>query len=191
MPLPHIIAITGNAGHGKDTCAEYLSVRYGYARYALAEPIKEAVLPLFGWDAQRIQGEGKEQVDPRYGISPRQALQALGTEFAQEDLCRLFHPFALKVGRRLWVLRLLERSKDEPYVVVSDCRFPHEADTLRKAGAKIVRVLRPSVPVDMTHESERGVGQITPDYMVPNTGSIAQLQRALDGIMHEMMGVRP
>lgn len=186
MTLPHIIGVTGNARHGKDTVAEYLSVRYGYSRYALAEPLKTACSILFDWTPQEMSGESKDTIDPRYGISPRQALQSLGTEWGQFGLSR-YPEFKARTGRRLWVNRLLARSSGEPLVVVSDVRFPHEADAILEAGGQIVMVYRDSVPVDTRHESERAVLDIRPDYVLDNCGSIEDLQRKVDAMMHKWM----
>lgn len=189
MTLPRIIGIAGNSRHGKDTCADYLAARYGYSKYALADPLKSAAALLFGWTYADMEGASKDTVDPLFGLSPRQALQTLGTEFGQYTLMRLYPDFARTTGRTLWVRRLLDRSSDEPLVVVSDVRFPHEAEALRAEGAVVVLVTRPSVAVDTRHESERAVLDVRPDYIVENAGTIEELQRRIDGVMHTIMGV--
>jgi hypothetical protein len=189
VSLPRIIALCGHARHGKDTIAEHLAARYGYARYSLAAPLKAAVLELFGWAPADLEGEAKERIDPRWGLSPRQALQALGTEYGQAGLCTLFPEFARVTGRKLWIRRLLERAGGEARVVVSDCRFPHEAEEIHAAGGIVVRVHRPSWPVDLTHESERAVSRCRDDYLVVNSGSLDDLRLEVDRLMHQIGGL--
>lgn len=183
MSLPRLVALCGHARHGKDTAADYLARRYGYARYSLAAPLEAAVCELFGWDPAEIEAK-KGDMDPRYGLSPRQALQALGTEYAQRSLCRLFPAFRETTGRGLWVKRLLERSASEPLVVVSDCRFPHEEQAIHAAGGMVIRVYRPGCPIDLSHESERAVAHVHEDALAVNGGTIEDLERELDTIMH-------
>lgn len=188
MSLPRLVALCGHARAGKDTAALYLEARYGYARYSLAAPLKAAVCDLFGWDAADLE-RIKDDIDPRYGLSPRQALQALGTEYAQRSLCRLFPVFAMTTGRGLWVKRLLERSVGESLVVVSDCRFPHEEEAIHAAGGVVIRIHRPGLPVDLSHESERSVAHVHEDALAVNGGSIEDLERELDTIMHDLGGL--
>jgi hypothetical protein len=183
MTLPRIVAITGHARHGKDTCADYLASVYGYTRYALATPLKESVCVMFGWSPEQVEGPTKELVDHRWGLSPRQALQALGTEYGQSCLCGMFPEFRLTTGRKLWVRRLLDRAGGDPRIVISDCRFPHEAEEIRRAGGVVIRVTRPGYPVDLSHESERAVDEIHPDAVVSNMGSIEDLYAVLDKAM--------
>jgi broad-specificity NMP kinase len=44
MSFPVLIGITGKAGSGKDTLAEYLQIVFGYHRYALLAPIIEKLI---------------------------------------------------------------------------------------------------------------------------------------------------
>ncbi len=188
MSLPRIIGVSGHARHGKDSTAEYLECRYGYARYSLAAPLKAACREMFGWTAHELEND-KDRVDARWGISPRQALQALGTEYAQAALPGLFPAFAERTGRKLWVRRLLERAfaRDEPLIAISDVRFPHEAEEIRAAGGIILRVFRDSVPVNSCHESERAVDEICPDWAIANNGTLDDLHREIDRVMHRIM----
>ena len=188
MTPPRIIAITGHARHGKDTLADYLVIRYGYAKYSLAAPLKAAACAMFGWSACDIETE-KDCIDARYGITPRQVLQALGTEFGQRTLCDMFPAFASATGRKLWIRSLLARSASEPRLVISDMRFPHEAEEAKAAGAYIIKVVRPSWPVDLSHESESAVAQITPDTIITNGADIPALDRQLDVLMHYLEGI--
>ena len=41
-----IIGLSGKAGSGKDTIADYLVTNYGYTKFALADAVREAVFIL-------------------------------------------------------------------------------------------------------------------------------------------------
>jgi hypothetical protein len=75
-----LIGLTGKARSGKDTVAGYLNNKHMFSHYWFSKPMKDACRTIFGWDDRHLYGDLKEVVDPVYGISPRVALQTLGTE---------------------------------------------------------------------------------------------------------------
>ena len=167
-----LIGIAGHARHGKDSAADILVARYGYKKHALADVMKEACRVIFGWTDVRLYGDLKDNIDPEYGISPRHALQSLGTEWGQHKLSE-YDSFAETTGRTLWVKSLLRRVRGD--TVISDVRFPHEVDAIRARGGIIIMVKR-EYPVDLSHESERAVILIQPDYTIHNYGTLADLE---------------
>ena len=144
-----IIGITGRIGSGKDTIANYLTTHHGFKRMSYAEPLKDAISIIFGWDRELLEGatkhsrEWREQIDPwwsdRLGIkhlSPRWVLQHWGTEVCR----RAFH-------NDIWVASIenkLRTVKDN--VVLSDCRFPNEVDAIKNSGGMSIRVERGEAP---------------------------------------------
>jgi len=167
-----IIGITGHARHGKDSTADIIVKHFAYKKHALADVMKEACRVIFGWTDEHLYGDLKEVIDPRYGISPRHALQTLGTEWGQYELSK-YDSFAEVTGRKLWVNSLLNRVHGD--TVISDVRFPHEAEAIRERGGFIIRVNR-DYPVDLTHESESAVDDIEPDFFVDNFGTLSDLE---------------
>ena len=144
-----IIGICGFIGSGKDTVADYLVNFHEFRRESFANTLKDAVAAVFGWDRTLLEGrtkearEWREQVDPWWAerlamptLTPRWVLQYWGTE-----VCRkAFHD-------DIWIASLenkLRNSKDN--VVISDCRFPNEIQSIRDAGGKIVWVQRGELP---------------------------------------------
>lgn len=179
-----LIGIAGYARHGKDTIADIIVARYGYHKRALADVMKEACRVIFGWTDAHLYGELKDVVDPRYGVSPRHALQSIGTQWGQFELAK-YDDFAAVTGRKLWVNSLLSRIQGD--TVISDVRFPHEAEAIRaRGGGIIIMVTRPHA-VDLSHESELSVKQIAPDFTIRNYGTIADLEwqtcKLMDGII--------
>jgi hypothetical protein len=144
-----IIGICGFIGSGKDTVADYLVNFHEFRRESFANTLKDAVAAVFGWDRTMLEGrtkearEWREQVDPWWAerlamptLTPRWVLQYWGTEVCR----RSFHD-------DIWIASLenkLRNSKDN--VVISDCRFPNEIQSIRDAGGKIVWVQRGNLP---------------------------------------------
>jgi len=144
-----IIGVCGFIGSGKDTIADYLVNFHEFRRESFANTLKDAVSAVFGWDRTLLEGrtkearEWREQVDAWWAerldmplLTPRLMLQLWGTEVCR----RGFHD-------DIWIASLenkLRNSKDD--VVISDCRFPNEISSIRKAGGKIVWVNRGELP---------------------------------------------
>ncbi len=156
-----IIGICGFIGSGKDTVADYLVNFHEFRRESFASTLKDAVSAVFGWDRTLLEGrtkearEWREQVDPWWAkrldmptLTPRWVLQYWGTE-----VCRkAFHD-------DIWIASLenkLRTSKDS--VVISDCRFPNEIQSIRDAGGKIIWVQRGELPTwyDLAIEANKG-----------------------------------
>ena len=144
-----IIGICGLIGSGKDTIADYLTNFHEFRRESFASTLKDAVANVFGWDRTMLEGrtkearEWREQVDAwwaeRLGIphlTPRWILQNWGTEVCRKG----FHD-------DIWIASLenkLRANTDD--IVVSDCRFPNEIAAIKKAGGRVVRVVRGAEP---------------------------------------------
>ena len=144
-----IIGVCGFIGCGKDTVADYLVNFHEFRRESYANTLKDAVASVFGWDRTLLEGrtkearEWREQVDPWWAqrlamptLTPRWVLQYWGTEVCR----RGFHD-------DIWIASLenkLRSSKD--HIVISDCRFPNEIQSIRNAGGKILWVKRGELP---------------------------------------------
>lgn len=176
--LPRIIAITGAKRCGKDTLANYIAYRHQYTRIAFADPLKEAVSALFDFSsAQTGDGNAKDVIDARWGITPRKALQFFGTEVLQYKMQELLP----NIERKFLAYSLVERiKKNEDFYVISDMRFVHEYEEINKLGACIIRIDRPlteenqnlDVPV---HPSEIEYRQIPFHLHINNDSDIASL----------------
>ena len=144
-----IIGICGFIGSGKDTIADYLVNFHGFRRESFASTLKDAVAQVFGWDRTLLEGrtkqarEWRERVDPWWAerlnmptLTPRWILQYWGTEVCRKG----FHD-------DIWIAALenkLRNSQDD--IVISDCRFPNEIASIKRAGGIVVRVVRGPEP---------------------------------------------
>lgn len=171
-----IVGICGYKRVGKDTAADAFR---GFNRYALADPLRTACCEIFGWDRKRI--EDKEAVDPFWGISPRRAMQVVGTELFRQHLV-VIEPSVGNVWINSMVRRYLACKQN---LVVSDVRFPDEADAIRQLGGWILRIHRPGYgPGD--HASERRVDEISPDAVIHNDGTIADLHDQVAALLESV-----
>ena len=144
-----IIGVCGFIGSGKDTVADYLVNLHHFRRESFANTLKDAVSAVFGWDRTMLEGrtkqarEWREQVDAWWAerlsiphLTPRWILQNWGTEVCRKN----FHD-------DIWIASLenkLRASTDD--IVISDCRFPNEIAAIKKAGGRVVRVVRGAEP---------------------------------------------
>jgi len=156
-----IIGICGFIGSGKDTVADYLVNFHEFRRESFASTLKDSGAAVFGWDRTFLEGrtkearEWREQVDPWWAerlamptLTPRWVLQYWGTEVCRKS----FHD-------DIWIASLenkLRTSKDN--IVISDCRFPNEIQSIRDAGGIIVWVQRGELPnwYDLAVEANQG-----------------------------------
>jgi hypothetical protein len=122
--MPRLIALTGPAGHGKDSVAAELEHTHGFARLSFAAPLKDAIAVLFCIPRADLEDrERKEAVIGRWNRSPRQLMQWLRAE-VRDDFFLLRADAALE--------ELMAAGRD---VVVSDCRFDNEARHLTRLAA--------------------------------------------------------
>ena len=85
-----IIGFLGKKHSGKDTAGKYMIEKHGFKRYAFGDPVKEICKILFNLTREQLTiPELKETIDKRWGLSPRQMFQRIGTEFGQFNLFKL------------------------------------------------------------------------------------------------------
>jgi hypothetical protein len=165
-----LIALTGLAGSGKSTVADYLIDQHDFVRMKFAQGLKD-MLRAIGLTDAHIEGHLKETPCPLLcGKTPREAMLTLGTEWGR-DL----------IGPDFWCNILAQRVKDSthPYIVVDDCRFPNEARTIRQLGGQVWKVVR-DVPTMINHPSETEQANLVADWICFNNGTLFDLYNVLD-----------
>ena len=208
-----LVGISGYIGSGKDTVADYLITFKGFKRMSYAGPLKDAVSSIFGWDRDLLEGstkysrEWRDTVDPWWAerldikhLTPRWVLQQWGTEVGR----RAFHD-------DIWIASIENRLRNiKDNVVISDCRFPNELKSIKRSGGITIRVSRGPNPVwheaalqyckgfytegykealkvleeHNVHASEYSSVGLDFDHYIENNGTIDDLHKKIDSIIH-------
>lgn len=180
-----IIGLSGVARSGKDTAAVYLEKEYGFQRVAFADKLKEIALVLnpyvpgvyagYHTMQEMVEQYGWDELKDR-SPDARRFLQVLGTEVGRNMF-----------GEDCWVnLALYENGKPKDGIVVSDVRFPNEAEAIRDIGGVVARIERPGAGLAggaELHPSETALDNFTFDVYLPNKGSIEDFYASIDAFM--------
>jgi len=182
-----LIGLVGTKSAGKDTFADhFISSRKNteekIVKYAFATPLKKACKELFLLSDSQLSGTiEKETIDERWGLSPRQIFQMVGTDFIRNH-----------IDPNFWLTHFeywLDSQLSTSIVIVSDVRFQNEADLIKNKGGVLVKINRSEEGVkpddDSTntdsHISEVGVDSITGiDYLIQNSGTIEHYYHQID-----------
>lgn len=194
-----LVGLLGRMGSGKDTVAKELVETYGFRQDSYASTLKDMTALLFNWDRAMLSGDtpegraAREEVDvwwsKQLGIenfTPRLALQLIGTDVFRNN----FH-------QDIWVLSVMARYRTNEHVVISDCRFPNEIQTIRQVGGRIIQVDRGEEPewwsdakiaangnthaIEVMdkhhgiHASEWAWANEAPDELIHNNGTLQEL----------------
>lgn len=137
--------------------------------YSFADSLKEIAMCLFGLNPQQCFGSNDDKNSPTqirvcdiaFALPPRTVGELKKSDQFEKPLSarEFLQYFGTNICRRIygdcWVDACIRRIRYEnkPFAVISDCRFPNEADGVQAVGGKVVRFLRNPFPDDQ-HESE-------------------------------------
>ncbi len=193
---PKLIGLTGPAGSGKDTVADYLCAAHEFSRYAYADPLRIEIAQAFGITVDLLlDRERKEKPTDLLALeccrnpyflgsindkrwtehnitlprSPRWIMQAWGTDF------RRHHN-----GQDYWIHQAENAIADMDRagitrIVVTDVRFEDEAEFIRARGGQVWHLHRPDLLAVNPHISERGVAIHDDDIEIINSTTIGNL----------------
>jgi hypothetical protein len=163
--MQQVVGLIGLKGSGKDTAASFLKAR-GFVRVAFADALYQEVADTYGVQLDLLQNRDTKEtplealalkhcrdsrfiavcrrLDP-YGTneeflekwrSPRQILQWWGTDYRRK---------IDKDSYWLDLIRGIINAYPETDFVITDVRFPNEADFVTALGGKLARIRRPSL----------------------------------------------
>lgn len=169
-----LLGLTGKKRSGKDSFARAI-YPYNFVQVRFADTLKNMLRVLLsdaGFDSKLIESliEGPDKEKPLEifgGKSARHAMQTLGTEWGD------------MVDKELWV-RIADRRirryiNSRTNVIVTDVRRPHEAELLRRRGGKIIKISRPGLESNDSHQSETELESIAADIEVINDSTLEAL----------------
>lgn len=133
-----LIGIVGLKRTGKDTMADYLVKKYNYNKVAFADPIKDILKILFGWDRDFLESNMKDE-NCKLNVIPRDMMKWVGTDIFQYEIYNRFPD--LKIPKNsIWVEAIKNRITDIEKTVISDVRFLHEVDFIKKNNGIIIYI---------------------------------------------------
>ena len=160
-----ILAFTGRKCSGKDTAYFALkSTKFNVKRFAFADKVKAVARTLFN----NIDVDNKDGGYVTIGeqqILNRDLLKFIGLKF------RELHA---DIWVDLIVNEILEAERDGFVPVITDARFPNEIEIMKRLGAKIIRVIRPSLKNNDDHISEKLCDTYDVDFEISNDGLISE-----------------
>jgi hypothetical protein len=134
MSPRNFICLAGVSGAGKDTVGGLLIRHRGFERVAIADPMKAILMTLFQLSPDQLWGEGRNVVDSRLGMAPRELYQRFGQACVELDPEVWLRPFRLRVESLLG---------SGGKVVCTDLRTANEWKVARALGATLWLVDRP------------------------------------------------
>ena len=205
-----LIVVLGKKGSGKDTFSDYIIEKHGFIKYSFADPLKKGLQHFFNLsDEQLYDPKLKEIIDPRWGVSPRQLFQVIGTDFFQYSLKQFLPKININnesddtrthwvILFKQWYEKLLKENETENEkenqkintpinVIIADGRFLHEIEEIRKMGGKIIKVVRPTLDNNKdNHKSEMEMDEIPNEYIdniIYNQGTLGEFYDMIDKLL--------
>jgi hypothetical protein len=222
-----IIGLMGHSKSGKDAIADYLVDEYEYEKVALADPMKRFCQEAFEFTDEQLWGpsERRNAPDGRYPrrvegppprnecLSPRVALQLLGTEWGRHCYEDVWVDYAIRVATKLAGTNvdgvmityymyhqsgglMLGASHPAPTgIVIPDVRFANELAAIKKAGGKVLRVVRNGADgnVGVANHASETEQKLIPDseidgVIINNVDGLPHLYKTIDSWMQRLRG---
>jgi hypothetical protein len=168
-----IIGITGLAGSGKSTAAQWLCDSYNWQNIKMAAPLK-AMLHAAGMSKECFEGELKTVPHPMFcEQTPRYVMQTLGTEWGRQLIGQ-------DIWVNLWGASAQQLNDKGTGVICDDVRFENEVDQILLLGGLIVKIDRPGTVDETNHSSEAVPDRF--DTVIVNDGTLPDFYRSVDAL---------
>jgi hypothetical protein len=174
--MKRLIGVSGKIGSGKDTVGGVLQLLFAthhpngaWDIKKYAGKLKEVAeiltgIPKINFEIQQFKNTNLPEEWNKDGeaMSVRTLLQKIGTEALRDSL-----------HENVWVNALFADYNDSSHWIITDVRFPNEAEAIKKHGGIILRIER-DVPAN-DHLSETALDDYEFDHVINNNSSIHDL----------------
>ena len=208
-----VLGLAGRKGHGKDTFAKLLLQHdKRYRRIAFADELKTICCLVYGIGRPRFDDPFEKErplaypieldkqierlrevaklpeIKPRGRVAktPRQILQFIGTDYIRAVKPTYWVDF---------VIDTIEQEKDKDVrFVITDARFPNEADRIRNIGGHVLRLERLAKQDDPVAEHASENLDFAPDFtlaIMENNWTLPQLiaiGSSMDQLQNRLLG---
>ena len=174
-----IIGICGKKFSGKSTLATLLHNATGYEVVSFADKLKDVTCVLSGCTRKDLEDyEFKEKrcvppyLVPYCGDVEKPTFRAFLQHFGSEIM--------RGTNDNIWIDSTLLNCDEN--TIVSDVRFPNEAEAIRKRGGIIIKIERDGCGGD-THSSETSIDDIKCDFIIANDTTLENLVANVDSLI--------
>lgn len=171
-----LIGVSGKKRSGKDTFFDkFNDIKNGYINKKFANKIKEICYILTGVPLYYFyDGKHCDFFIKDWGMTVRELQQKIGTEIFRDNLCD-----------DVWIKSLFSGYSDDSKWIITDVRFPNEADEILRRGGILVRINR-FYSTDDTHISETALDNYNKwDYVINNDGSIEEYYLEISNFINQ------
>src|SRR5689334_20591377 len=164
-----IVGLSGFARAGKDETAKVLVEEFGFTQVAFADKLREMlyalnpIVALVEWENE----DETVQVPWTYS-QPYQTVQTVIDEYGWngyketvygDEIRRLLQRLGTEAGRQtlwdsIWIDAAFSAVEGVENIVVTDCRFPNEAQAIKDRGGEVWRISRRGAGPANDHPSE-------------------------------------
>lgn len=200
-----IIGLSGYAKSGKDTVAEIIQelqpdkweVKKFSGKLKQIASILTGI-PAFKFEDQHFKssmlGEEwwKNYGDFYHQTTVRDFLQVLGTDAIRNGLHSNAWVNALMVDyhedeREERIDNYIKRVSPPCNWIVTDVRFPNEAESIKDRGGVIIRIDRPGVEPVNAHPSETALDNWDFDYRIANASDLVALKQTVEVLLNKII----
>ena len=185
-----IVGLHGKALSGKDTAVKEFLCSHEHPRHtqlAFAKGLKHSAAAIFREPLGKFY-DHKHETSEQWGITYREMLQKLGTDFARN-----------MINTDFWVKWLAMDFYDIAdtigLVFITDVRFDNEAEWIKRHEGIVVEIQRQGSETllddeEQQHASEAGINHVYIDATIINRGTKEQLGVQLGKVLSEQ-GIIP
>ena len=212
MTKQTIIGLTGPAGCGKNTVADLLTKHLGFVQCAFADPLRREIEEAFSIDPALLT-DRRTKEHPTLALalsrcadqnfvaaalaslrtansrevfeeeaaarSPRQIMQWWGTEYRRQRHAPDY--WSRQLSSRVYV----RQQAGHQLHIITDVRFPNEANTIECLGGQIWQIKRPGYGAEGDHASATTGSMFRPAVVIDNAHDTQYLQAMVLGALFQ------